>query len=115
MSAKKVNPVDMPAGAAAGAAAGGYFVRWLFDLCDEELLSRLDVCVREVVEAVLASDDARGELVLKLELVKRWERRVEVKPTVSRGVRVEACRRRRMWTDGAGVYAADPAQLGLGL
>ena len=114
MSVKLV-PTDMPAGAAAGAAAGGYFVRWLFDLCDEELLSRLDVCVREVVEAVLASDDARGELVLKLELVKRWERRVEVKPTVSCGVRVEACRRRRMWTDGAGVYAADPAQLGLGL
>lgn len=96
--------------ACAGEKPGDFFVRWLLALGDEGVLRRLDDAVRYVTGAVLRSDDARGEVVLRLGFEKRWERRVEVCPSVVRVVRVEAKRRRMMWTDGVDVFEADPAQ-----
>ena len=91
--------------------AGGDFVCWLLGVCEEDVLGRLDDAVCEVTGAVLRSDDAKGEVVLKLGFVKRWERRVEVRPTVSRVVEVGMVRRRMLWVDGNGdVFEADPAQ-----
>ncbi len=103
MSAKKVNPVDMP--------AGERFFQALRDLHDGELLRQLDEGITALTAAVLETG-GKGALTLKVAVSKLGkDRQVAVKPSVSRVIPQEEVRQRLVWADAQGRFCeSDPMQ-----